>query len=126
MKIRFLIVGFIGALIELILFSTLLKTHLTISISNFLSFHISFVICFLLHYLYTYQKSYVITRIAFSSLIKYTGLMYVQLFLGTILLWMLIDKFGWRAEYAKFMQMCILTPISYIVQRYLIFRDKIL
>ena len=121
-RVRFIIVGVIGATVELILFSKFMSSDLGVSISNFLAFHFAFVLCFFLHYLYTHQKPYVGTRMIINGLIKYTGLMYAQLFVGTILLWVLIDKFGWVAEYAKFMQICVVTPISYVIQRHAIFR----
>jgi hypothetical protein len=106
--------------------SKLSKINITIPISHFLVFHLLFIIFFLLHYFYAHQQLYVKALIVIFSLIKYTSLVYFQLFLGVILLWMLIDKLGFAAEYAKFMQICILTSSSYFIQRPLIFKYKTL
>lgn len=122
-KIRFVIVGLLGAIIELILFSELVRTGLGVASSNFLAFHCAFLICFFLHYYYTHQKRYAGVHIIAGGLIKYAALMYVQLFVGTILLWILIDKYGWVAEFAKITQIGVVTPVSYVVQKYFIFNE---
>lgn len=122
-KVRFVVVGLVGAIIELILFSELIRTGLGVAPGNFMAFHCAFLICFFLHYYYTHQKRYAGVHIIAEGLIKYAGLMYVQLFVGTILLWILIDQYGWVAEFAKITQIGVVTPVSYVVQKYFIFNE---
>lgn len=122
-KVRFIVVGIIGAIIELILFSELVRAGLGVASSNFLAFHSAFLFCFFLHYYYTHQKRYAGAHAIAEGLIKYVALMYVQLFVGTILLWILIDKYGWVLEFAKITQIGVVTPVNYVVQKYLIFNE---
>lgn len=120
-KIRFIIVGIIGAIIELALFSKFTRVELSVASSNFLAFHCAFLICFFLHYYYTHQKMYDGFGIMAGGLMKYATLMYIQLLFSTILLWILIDRYGWNAELGKITQIGVVTPVSYIVQKYFIF-----
>lgn len=119
---RFILVGAIGAIVELLLFSGFVRVGLGILYSNFIAFHCAFALCFFLHYHYTYQKPYKGTRRVLSGFVQYAVLMYVQLIIGSILLWFLIDKLHWIAEIAKIVQIGIVTPLSYIIQKLFIFR----
>ena len=123
-KLRFVVVGLIGATIEIILFSVLVRAGLGVSFSNFLAFHCAFLICFFLHYYFTHQKRYNGMHVIVGGLLKYAGLMYVQLLVGTVLLWLLIEKYGWVAEFAKIAQIGVVTPVSYLVQKYFIFSEN--
>ena len=120
--IRFFIVGIIGAIFELLLFSGFVRFGLGILYSNFIAFHCAFTLCFFLHYYYTYQKPYEGTRRIFGGFVQYAALMYAQLIIGSILLYFFIDKLYWMAEIAKIIQIGIVTPLSYLIQKLIIFR----
>jgi putative flippase GtrA len=122
--LRFISVGIFGAILELMLFSTLMNVGLGILSSNFIAFHCAFILCFFLHYYYTHHKPYVGKRMIAGAFFQYTFLMYMQLVIGTFLLWLLIDKLAWVAEIAKVVQIGIVTPLSYVVQKRIVFRAK--
>jgi putative flippase GtrA len=122
--LRFLLVGTIGAIVELSLFSSLVKIECEVMLSNFLSFHCAFITCFFLHYYYTYMKPYGKKHKMGIGFIKYAILMYSQLVIGSILLWLLINIIGWLPEFAKIAQLIIIVPISYFIQKIIIFPLK--
>lgn len=122
--LRFILVGSVGAVVELTLFSGLIRVNLGIMTSNFIAFHCAFATCFFLHYYYTYKKPYSGKHKIASGFFKYAALMYAQLIVGTLLLWLLINKLGWMPEVAKVVQIGIVTPASYVVQKLIIFRVK--
>lgn len=119
---RFLLVGVFGAIVELLIFSGLVRAGLGILYGNIVAFHCAFTICFFLHYYYTHQRPYKGTRSVTGGFVKYAGLMYAQLIFGTVLLFLLIDKFGWMVELAKIFQIGTVTPVSYAFQKLVIFR----
>lgn len=119
---RFVVVGIIGAIVELALFSGLIKINCEVAISNFIAFHCAFVICFLLHYYYTYKKPYREKQKVIIGFIKYICLMYGQLIVGTLLLLLFINKLDWMPEVAKFVQIGIVAPISFVLQKFNIFK----
>ncbi|WP_041388968.1 GtrA family protein [Polaromonas sp. JS666] len=121
---RFVLVGVVGAIVELTLFAGLVRINGKVMLSNFIAFHCAFAICFFLHYYYTHQKPYVGKYKVVSGFFKYAGLMYAQLIIGTLLLWLLINKLGWMPEVAKVVQIGIVTPVSYAVQKLAIFRAR--
>lgn len=121
---RFISVGIVGAIVELILFSTPMNVGWGILTSNFIAFHCAFVLCFFLHYYYTHQKPYAGKRMITGGFIQYTFLMYAQLVIGIFLLWFLIDKLAWIAEIAKVVQIGTITPLSYVVQKLIVFRAE--
>lgn len=120
--IRFFLVGALGAVVELLFFSGLTRAGLGIIYSNFIAFHCAFTLCFFLHYLYTYQKPYEGTQKIFGGFTQYAALMYAQLAIGSIVLWLLVDKLFWIPEIAKVVQIGAVTPMSYIIQKLIIFR----
>jgi putative flippase GtrA len=120
--IRFFLVGIIGAIFEIVLFSGSVRVGLGILYSNFIAFNCAFALCFFLHYYYTYQRPYEGIRRIFSGFVQYVALMYVQLIIGSILLWFLIEKLYWMAEIAKIIQIGLVIPLSYIIQKLIIFR----
>ena len=122
--VRFILVGIIGAIVELTLFSALVRINGGVMLSNFIAFHCAFATCFFLHYYYTYKKPYSGKHKVASGFIKYAALMYAQLIVGTLLLWLLINKLGWMPEVAKVVQISIVTPVSYVVQKLIIFRVR--
>jgi putative flippase GtrA len=120
--VRFVLVGVIGAIVELVLFSGFVRAGTGMIYSNFIAFHCAFFACFFLHYQYTYQKPYEGKHKVAGGFIKYTGLMYAQFIVGSLLLWILIDKLEWTVEISKVVQIGIVTPVSYAVQKLVIFR----
>lgn len=121
---RFVFVGVIGATVELTMFSCLISIDGKVMLSNIIAFHCAFAICFILHYYYTHKKPYVGKYKIAIGFFKYSGLMYAQLMVGTLLLWLLINKLGWMPEVAKVAQIGIVTPVSYAVQKLVIFRMR--
>jgi putative flippase GtrA len=121
---RYFLVGVIGAIIELIIFSGLVRVGLGIFHSNFFAFHVAFSLCFFLHYHYTHKKPYEGKLKIASGFVKYAGLMYAQFVFGSLVLWFLIDKLNWMPEIAKFIQIGIVIPVSYIFQKMVIFRKR--
>ncbi|MEO6147405.1 MAG: GtrA family protein [Sulfuriferula sp.] len=122
--VRFILVGAIGAIVELIVFLELVKVQHGIVFSNIVAFHIAFALCYFLHYYYTHQIPFVGKRNVISGFLKYAGLMYVQLFLGSLLLWLLINKLMWAPYVAKIIQIGAVTPIGYVIQKLVIFRRE--
>jgi putative flippase GtrA len=122
---RFILVGVVGAIVEIGFFSGLIQVGIGLILSNLIAFHFAFALCFYLHYHYTHQKPYEGTRKVFGGFVKYAGLMYAQLIVGTLLLWFFIDKLGWIPEVAKTAQIGIVTPASYIIQKLIIFRRRV-
>lgn len=121
---RFILVGVVGAIVELGLFSGLIKVGLGFLFSNFIAFHCAFALCFYLHYHYTHQRPYAGIRMVVGGFAKYAGLMYAQFIVGSLLLWFLIDKLDWMPELAKIVQIGTVTPVSYVVQKLIIFRGR--
>jgi putative flippase GtrA len=119
--LRFFLVGIIGAIVEFLLFSYLIKSDCDVMLSNLIAFHFAFITCFLLHYSYTYTKPYSKKRKLANYFIKYVVLMYSQLIIGSLLIWFLINRIGRLPEFAKFSQMIIIIPISFFVQKNRIF-----
>lgn len=122
--VRFILVGLIGAIVELALFSVFVRSGLGMLYSNFIAFHCAFFLCFFLHYHYTHQKPYEGKHKVAGGFVKYAGLMYAQFIVGSLLLWFLTDKLNWMAEVAKVVQIGIVTPVSYVVQKLVIFRKR--
>lgn len=124
--VRFLLVGIFGAIIELGLFSVLFDAGLGVVPANVVAFHVAFATCFFLHFIYTHSFSISDRRFFIRGFMKYAALMYGQLGFGTLLLWLLIDKVGCIAEIAKLLQIAIVTPFGYLIQKLLIFRRQVL
>jgi putative flippase GtrA len=122
--VRFFIVGLFGAIVEVLLFSGLVRVGFGILFGNFVAFHCAFALCFYLHYHYTYQRPYGGTRNVFNGFFKYAILMYAQLTVGSILILILSEKFDLMVEIAKVVQIGVVTPVGYAVQRLVIFRQR--
>jgi putative flippase GtrA len=125
MKIRYILVGIFGFIIEFGLFSFFMRMNISISKSNFLAFNTALFICFVLHFSYTYQYTISDRKFFFRGFTKFLALMYVQLAFGTVLLWFLIDKIGLLGDLAKLLQIAVVTPLGYLVQKNLIFQETI-
>lgn len=115
--------GGIGALIEVALFELFFNIELTIYISNFLAFNIAFLACYFMHHNYTHKKPFEGARENIEGFIKYASLMYAQYAVGTGTLVLLINYLEINTLISKFVQIAIVVPISYIVQKK-IFKSK--
>lgn len=120
--VRFVLVGVFGATVELGLFSVLLAAQLGIVVANIVAFHIAFALCFALHFFYTHRYSFSERHFFLRGFVSYATLMYGQLAFGTLLLWLLIDKAGLAGELAKLLQIAVVTPVGYLIQKTLIFQ----
>jgi putative flippase GtrA len=121
---KFILVGITGAAIEIIVFSAMIRFQAGTLISNVVAFHLAFVTCFFLHHHFTYCQPTNRTRDALKAFFQYALLMYWQLVLGTALLWLLIDRLHWVPEISKVIQIAVVTPMSYLVQRVIIFKKR--
>ncbi|MBD3648765.1 MAG: GtrA family protein [Pseudomonadales bacterium] len=119
---KYLIVGIIGAIIELSVFSLMIRYGIGLVISNILAFHLAFLACYFLHYEYTHGRPFEGIFELSNGLIKYATLMYSQLVVGTALLWILIEELSIGPDLSKLLQLALITPISYLIQRKFIFR----
>lgn len=122
-KIRFLLVGGIGALIEVALFELFFSIKLTIYLSNFLAFNIAFLTCYIMHHNYTHKKPFEGARAKIEGFIKYATLMYAQYAVGTDILVLMINYLEINTLISKVMQIAIVVPIGYIIQKK-IFKSK--
>ena len=122
--VRFIFVGILGAIVEVILFSGLVRIGFGILFGNFVAFHCAFALCFYLHYHHTYERPYGGIRNVFNGFFKYAILMYAQLTVGSILIFILVEKFDLMVEIAKVVQIGVVTPVGYAVQRLVIFRRR--
>lgn len=119
---RFISVGITGAIVELGLFSFMLASGIDLVIANVVAFHVAFTICFALHFIYTHRYSLSDRQFFARGFLGYAALMYAQLGVGTLLLWLLITKGGCIGEVAKVLQIGVIMPISYLIQKIVIFR----
>lgn len=121
---RYVFVGVVGALIELGIFSILVKLHTGIVLSNVVAFHCAFALCYFLHFTYTHEHPLSETKFFARGFMKYAALMYTQLAFGTWMLWVLINQMHWIDEIAKMTQIVAVTPLSYVIQKTFIFRKS--
>jgi putative flippase GtrA len=120
--VRFVLVGVLGAVVELFLFSGAIWIGLGIVFSNFFAFHCAFIFCYTLHYFYTHKKPFVGRKNILNGFFKYAVLMYGQLFVGSLLLLLLINDFNWMPGLAKIFQICLVTPLGFLIQKLIIFK----
>ncbi len=123
LKLRYLIAGSVGALIELLLFSMLYKFSESVIISNLIAFQVAITLTFLLHQRFTYKA------IVDSNGIKrrytlYLLLMYLLLIFGTLILEIFINTLFWNPDLSKVVQMLIAIPVSFFIQKKYIFVDS--
>lgn len=120
--VRFILVGVLGAVVEIFLFSGLVWVGAGVIFGNFLAFHCAFVLCYTLHYFYTHKKPFVGRKNILHGFFKYAVLMYSQLFVGSLLLLLLINDFNWIPSLAKIFQICLVTPLGFLIQKLIIFK----
>lgn len=124
-ELRFLAVGCVGALIEILIFTLLFRVTSLLILSNIIAFHIAFFGCYFLHLNYTHGRPFIENSEIFGGLIKYTLLMYFQLAVGTVVLSLFIEIFGINALLSKVLQIGIVTPFSYFTQNLYIFKGRL-
>ena len=121
---RYVLVGLFGALLEVILFTIMFNSSFSVIVSNVIAFHIAFICCYFLHYYFTHKKPYEGGINVVNGFLMYMVLMYSQLIVGTMLLFILIEKVGVLPMLAKVSQILIVTPIGFFIQKKLIFKKR--
>ena len=121
-KFRYVIVGIFGAIFELFIFFALLHFNLNVFLSNVVAYHLAIFFCYFLHLFYTYRMPELSLNLI--QFVKYISLMYIQLFCSMIILYILIKNLELRFEISKVIQIILITPLSYLFQKYLIFTKK--
>jgi putative flippase GtrA len=136
MVFRYFLVGISGVVVETTLFllfyqaSGFLQDIRVMGVSvrtplvNLLAFQISLTNCFLLHLRYTFCVKPHGLREWIGFYWRYGFLMYVQLLVGTVLLYLFIDVWGWLPVISKILQLGLVAPTSYLIQKYKIFLKK--
>jgi putative flippase GtrA len=123
--VRFIFVGGVGAVLETSIFILMFDRGVQLYLSNIIAFHIAFFVCYFLHLNYTHSKPFSTRNAVLAGFVKYSLLMYFQLFIGTALLSALIESLGINPLIAKLFQIGIVTPLGYLVQSIYIFRSGI-
>lgn len=120
--VRYVLVGGVGAVIETVLFSGFIALGLNLVGSNFLAFHFAFVTCYFLHRRYTHGQPPAGRRKLALGLTKYAAVMYGQLSVGYYLLWIFMTKAGLPPGISKLLQIALVTPAAYFLQKKMVFR----
>lgn len=121
-EVRYFFVGIFGAILEFFIFQKLINCKYSILISNLFSFHSSVIACYLLHFYVTHGASK--RNGIISKFFRYITLMYVQFIFGSVILWGFINYIEFGVEVSKLMQIALVTPISYLIQKFFIFTRK--
>lgn len=119
---RYVAVGILGAVIEATAFSCLVAEGMGIGASNAIAFHLAFVTCYFLHHKYTHRKDFSGTAVLAFRFAKYAALMYGQLLLGYFLLRTLMVEVGFTPAVSKVLQIAVVTPLGYLVQKGVVFK----
>ena len=120
LKLRYLIAGSAGAIIEMLLFSMIYKFSNSVIISNLIAFQVAITLTFLLHQRFTYI-AIVDSNGKKRRYTLYLLLMYLLLIFGTFILEIFINTLFWNPDLSKIVQMLIAIPVSYFVQKKYIF-----
>ena len=123
LKLRYLIAGSLGAILEMLLFSTIYKFSVSVIVSNLIAFQVAITLTFLMHQRFTYI-AIVDSNGKKRRYALYLLLMYLLLIFGTFILEFFIDNLFWNPDLSKLVQMLIAIPISYFVQKKYIFVDS--
>ena len=114
-------VGLFGAFIEWYAFLLLTTVVKSILIANIIAFHLAFLTCFFLHHFFTYKLPYSGLYNLIKGLSKFGFLMYAQLFVGSIFLFLMIKYAPFSMAVSKVLQIGLLVPVSYMIQKKFIF-----
>jgi putative flippase GtrA len=120
-KYRYLLVGGLGALLEVLVFFIVYNFSDNLVFSNFIAFNLAVLMTFLLHDFFTYRTNS--RQFEFHKIIKFFGFMYFQFFLSTGMLMYILEVVHYSII-AKLIQIVLITPISYYIQKKLIFRKR--
>lgn len=120
LKLRYLIAGSMGAIIEIVLFSIIYKFSDSVIISNLIAFQVAITLTFLLHQRFTYI-AIIDSNGKKRQYSLYLLLMYLLLIIGTFILKTFIHTLFWNPDISKILQMLITIPLSYFVQKKYIF-----
>ena len=116
LKLRYLIAGSLGAILEMLLFSTIYKFSGSVIVSNLIAFQVAITLTFLMHQRFTYI-AIVDSNGKKRRYALYLLLMYLLLIFGTFILEFFIDNLFWNPDLSKLVQMLIAIPVSYFVQK---------
>ena len=120
--IKFVLIGCIGASIELFAYAILVKLGIFYFICNLIGYHIAIISTFYLHNFYTFSGTKALQSAFILRFVKYISLMYAQLLMGSGLLILFIEYFVLGELVSKIIQMLIVVPTSYFFQKLMIFK----
>jgi|GEM_PF-3011045 len=121
-SLRYLVIGGLGAVIEILLFTLLFRFGLSLFVANICAFQLALTFCFVCHYFFTYQVDAFSVTIFLEKYGKFCLLMYIQFIAGMGLLYFFVNLLGGSDWSSKALQIGIVTPVSYFVQKRKIFR----
>jgi putative flippase GtrA len=120
--VKFIFVGVLGAVTEIGVFMLLIKYGLSLVFANAIAFNLALIQCFIANRYFTFGLRGGALRLkSFTIFLIY---MYLQLIIGTTVLWILIKEFQMTELISKIIQLGCLTPISFLFQKYFIFKSK--
>lgn len=122
--VRFILVGIVGASIEVVVYLALLQIGFFYLICNFVGYHLAIITTFFLHRTYTFSLSDAPRKHLFQRFYKYILLMYMQLAIGSFLLLIFVELLLLDELISKFVQMLAVIPASYLAQKIFIFSEK--
>ena len=122
--VRFILVGIVGASIEIVAYLTLLNVGFFYLICNLVGYHLAIVSTFFLQGVYTFPLSNTLEKHLFLRFCKYVLFMYVQLAIGSVLLLICVELLMFDEWISKFIQMLVVVPVSYLGQKIFIFSEK--
>ena len=122
--VRFVLVGIVGASIEIVAYLALLEVGFFYLICNLVGYHLAIISTFFLQSMYTFPLSNTLDRHLFLKFFKYILFMHVQLAIGSVLLLIFVELLLFNEWISKFIQMSVVVPVSYLGQKIFIFRGK--
>jgi putative flippase GtrA len=112
-------VGGIGLAVNYLLFNILMFFNLGIEWSNVATYTVVYFTVFGLQKFYTYKpKSH-----SWKQPILFFIVNFLYGFFDTLILIFLIEHQEWRTFIAKLISIMILAPLSFLLQKYIVFRD---
>lgn len=121
-KLRFLLTGLFGASLELCLFFVISASGVFYIFAHIIAFNVAVFTTFFLHYFFTYRRDTDRDNQLQTALLLYVTFMYVLLAAGSLVLFGLVELFGVTKILAKILQMLLIMPLSYLFQKYRIFK----
>ena len=90
-----------------------------ITLANIPTYTLTLIISFLLQKYFTYKAN----KNMFPQLVKFTILTVCYMLVDNQLLKLLIDHMGLAASISKFMTLMVLSPLSFLIQKFIVFRQ---